>query len=96
MSNRTFACLRCRKLQRKPVSLATFNCPQCHAECICVHWKLHVPAPRKRRKWDRFWAQYLLELRMIEQFRDGQLGDEMYLPLLNQRWQRRANDYRVR
>jgi len=86
VSNRTFACLRCRKLQRKPASLATFACPQCRSDCIRVHWKLHVPAPRKRRKWDRFWAKYLLELRMIEQFRDGQHGNEMHLPLLNQRW----------
>lgn len=55
-----------------------------------MHWKLHVPAPRKRRKWDRFRAQYLLELRMIEQFRDGGLGDEVYLPLLDQRLRRSA------
>lgn len=88
MSNRTFACLRCRKLQRKPMGLKTFACPHCHAECVCVHWKLHVPAPRKVRKWERFWAQYLLELRMIQQFRDGQHGDEMYLPPLNQRFKR--------
>jgi DNA-directed RNA polymerase subunit RPC12/RpoP len=90
VSNRTFACLRCRKLQRKPMSLRAFACPHCHSECVCVHWKLHVPAPRKRRKWDRFWAQYLLELRTIEQFRQGLLGNEVYLPLLNQRLQVRA------
>lgn len=84
MSNRTFACLACRKLQRKPATLASFACPICHADCVRVHWKLHVPSPRKARKWDKFWAQYLLELRQIEQFNAGQLGKELYVPLLNQ------------
>ncbi|MDI9237881.1 hypothetical protein QLQ15_03010 [Lysobacter sp. LF1] len=89
MSNRTFACLACRKLQRKPQSIAAFAFPVCHADCIRVDWKLHVPAPRKRRKWDRFWAQYLLERRMTEQFNDGLLGEELVLPLLNRRLVRR-------
>ncbi|MBU8977387.1 hypothetical protein JI752_014655 [Lysobacter sp. MMG2] len=85
MSNRTFACLNCRKLQRKPQAIAAFACPSCRSDCIRVHWKLRVPAPRKRRKWDRFWAQYLLERRTIALFHDGQLNDEVYLPLLNRR-----------
>ncbi len=88
MSNRTFACLNCRKLQRRPQKIASVLCPLCRNECICVHWKLHVPAPRKRRKWNKFWTQYLLELRQIEGFRAGDGPDEMYLPLLNQRWKR--------
>lgn len=88
MSNRTFACLSCRKLQRKPQSVMSFACPHCGADCIRVHWKLHVPAPRKARKWDKFWNQYLLELRLIEQHRAGVGPDELYLPLLNQRWVR--------
>lgn len=89
MSNRTFACLSCRKLQRKPQSIGTFRCPHCNAECICVHWKLHVPAPRKPKKWNAFWRQYLLELRQIESFRAGDGPDVLELPLLNQRWIRR-------
>ena len=88
MSNRTFACLSCRKLQRKPQSIASFSCPHCGNECIRVHWKLHVPAPKKLRKWDKFWQQYLFELRQIDQFRGGDGPDEIYLPLLNQRYTR--------
>lgn len=86
MSNRTFACLHCRKLQRKPSVAPSVCCPHCGRECVCVHWKLHVPAPRKKRKWEKFWQQYLLELRLIEQFRAGLIRQSMYLPLLNQFW----------
>lgn len=86
MSNRTFACLHCRTLQRKPAVTHGIPCPHCGRECLCVHWKLHVPAPRKKRKWDKFWQQYLLELRLIEQFRAGLIRHSMYLPLLNQFW----------
>jgi hypothetical protein len=89
MSNRTFACLSCRKLQRKHQSTVEFRCPHCGAPCICVHWKLHVPAPKKRKKWNAFWAQYLLELRQLESFRSGDGPDVLTLPLLNQRWIRR-------
>ena len=88
MSNRTFACLSCRRLQRKPATLAAFACPVCKADCVRVHWKLHVPAPRKRRKWDRFWAEYLLELRELERFRAGLGPAVLELPLLSQRWVR--------
>ena len=89
MSNRTFACLSCRKLQRKSQNVASFNCPHCGSECVRVHWKLHVPAPRKLRKWDKFWQQYLLELRQIDLFRAGDGPEEIYLPLLNQRYTRK-------
>jgi hypothetical protein len=85
MSNRTFVCLACRKLQRKPQGIDSFSCPHCKAECIRVHWKLHVPAPRKKRKWDKFWQQYLLELRQIEEFNSRTTPEVLYLPLLNQR-----------
>jgi hypothetical protein len=91
MSNRTFACLTCRRMQRKPASLAAFRCPACGRDCVRVHWKLHVPAPKKRRKWDRFWAQYLLELRLLEVFRAGGGPPVLELPLLSQRWVRAKN-----
>ena len=86
MSNRTWACLACRKLQRKPATLAAFACPICRRDCIRVHWKLHVPAPRKKRKWDKFWQQYQLELRQLEAFRADPAMAELVLPLLNQKW----------
>ena len=85
MSNRTFACLTCRRTQRKPATLSMFRCPACGRECVRVHWKLHVPAPGRRKKWDAFWKQYLLELRLLEQFGAGLGPDVLELPLLNQR-----------
>lgn len=91
MSNRTFACLHCRKLQRKPQGMLEFSCPHCGKACIRVHWKLHVPAPRKIRKWNRFWNAYLQEHRLIEQHRAGKGPDVIELPLLNQRWVRRKS-----
>jgi DNA-directed RNA polymerase subunit RPC12/RpoP len=84
MSNRTFACLQCRKLQRRDQNTKEFFCPQCGQESIRVHWKLHVPAPRKLRKWNSFWERYLLELRQIEEFRSNTSITELHLPLLNQ------------
>ena len=84
MSNRTFACLQCRKLQRKDQNTPAFFCPVCGQESIRVHWKLHVPAPRKVRKWNSFWDRYLLELRQIEEFRSNPNITELRLPLLNQ------------
>lgn len=90
MSNRTFACLACRKLQRKPQSLESFACPVCGSDCIRVHWKLHVPAPRKIKKWNAFWSQYLLELRQLGEFRSGSGPAVLELPLLNQRWVRKV------
>ena len=86
MSNRTFACLHCRKLQRKLQTLAAFCCPHCGRECLRVPWKLHVPAPCRRRKWDAFWAQYFRELRLVEQFRARLITQTLELPLLNQVW----------
>ena len=88
MSNRTFACLHCRKLQRKPTSLANFACPVCQSDCVRVHGKLQVPAPRKRKKWDAFWQQYLIELHQLEVFRAGHGPGIIELTLLNQRWVR--------
>ncbi|KFN41772.1 hypothetical protein N789_14775 [Arenimonas oryziterrae DSM 21050 = YC6267] len=85
MSNRTFACLTCRKLQRKTQTLDSFACPICKSDCVRVHWKLHVPSPRKHKKWDKFWTEYLAELRQIAEFRSGSGPAEIYLPLLNQR-----------
>jgi hypothetical protein len=60
-------------------------------ESICVPWKLHVPAPRKKRKWDAFWAQYLLESRQLEEFKANKNIAALYLPLLNVRWSRKVS-----
>ncbi|OYT88653.1 MAG: hypothetical protein CFE43_21400 [Burkholderiales bacterium PBB3] len=91
MSNRTFACLQCRKLQRRSQSIAAFFCPICGVESVRVNWKLHVPAPKKRKKWDSFWSRYLLELRQIEEFMRDPSITEVRLPLLNQTLYRRPS-----
>ena len=90
MSNRTFVCLSCKKLQRKAQSLESFACPHCERDCIRVHWKLHVPSPRRVRKWDKFWAQYLLELRQLEEYKRNPSIPELTLPLLSQRFIRQV------
>ncbi|WP_157212782.1 hypothetical protein [Herbaspirillum sp. CF444] len=83
MSNRTFACLYCKKLQRKDQNINAFHCPLCGRESIRVHWKLHVPSPKKKKKWNSFWDRYLLELRQIEEFKSNKNIRELRLPLLN-------------
>tara|TARA_Y100001972_G_scaffold117133_1_gene155804 strand:- start:2528 stop:2860 length:333 start_codon:yes stop_codon:yes gene_type:complete len=88
MSNRTFACLDCRKLQRRSQHTEAFHCPHCGKECIRVHWKLHVPAPSRPKKWDAFWTQYLYELRLLEEFRADKNQLALHLPLLNQTFRR--------
>jgi DNA-directed RNA polymerase subunit RPC12/RpoP len=88
MSNQTFACLSCRKLWRKDQNIEVFFCPVCGHECVRVHWKLHVPSPKKTKKWNSFWERYLHELRQIEEFRHNPNISEIHLPLLNQVFRR--------
>ena len=88
MSNRIFACLGCRKLQRRDQQTEQFFYPICGVESVRVPWKLHVPPPRKLRKWDAFWKQYLLEMRQLAEFKANKNIAELYLPLHNQRWHR--------
>ncbi|WP_162059493.1 hypothetical protein [Undibacterium sp. KW1] len=90
MSNRTFACLDCKKLQRKDQNIPAFFCPHCGKESIRVHWKLRVPSPRKIKKWNSFWSRYLSELRQLKEFYTGRGAARLYLPLLNQ--EHRRND----
>lgn len=91
MSNRTFACLGCRKLQRRDQHTEHFFCPICADESVRVPWKLHVPSSRKVRKWNNFWARYFLEMRSLEEFKANKNIPEVYLPLQNQRWSREVH-----
>jgi hypothetical protein len=93
MSNRTFACLECRKLQRRSQHAEAFFCPICAKESIRVPWKLHVPSPRKVKKWNAFWTQYLLEMRQREEFMANKNVSELYLPLQNKLLRRKVGPH---
>lgn len=88
MSNRTFACLYRRKLQRNDQNIKAFFFPLCGHESVCVHWKLHVSPPKKVKKWNLFWDRYLHELRQIEEFMHNPHIVEIRLSLLNQVFRR--------
>jgi hypothetical protein len=90
MSNRTFACLSCRKLQRKDQNIEAFFWPLCGRESVRVHWKLHMPSPKKLKKWNSFWDRYWSELRQIEEFKHNPNISEIRLPLLNQVFRRKT------
>jgi hypothetical protein len=88
MSNRTWVCVDCGKSYRRIQSILTVNCSICGQPCEYVHWKIHIPSPRKSKEWTRFWATYRKEQRLIEQFvRDPRIK-EIRLELLNQKWSR--------
>ena len=89
MSNRTWVCLDCRKSYRRDQLVTAVACARCGRSCEYVHWKLHIPSPRKRKEWDEFWTQYLFEKREIRRFEEDETVEEITLPLLNQHWARR-------
>lgn len=89
MSNRTWVCLDCRKSYRRDQVVQSVSCALCGQVCEYVHWKLHIPSPKKEREWAAFWAQYLHEKQMIERFNSDPNLKLIELPLLNQRLSRR-------
>lgn len=57
MSQRTWVCLSCRKSYRRLQDVQSFRCPTCKAESEYVHWKMHIPSPKRRKAWETFWKQ---------------------------------------
>ena len=88
MSNRTWACVDCGKSYRRSQSVDAVTCSICRSPCEYVHWKLHIPSPRKKKEWSEFWAVYRREKRLIEQFQKDSRIKEITLELLNQHFKR--------
>ena len=86
MSNRTWACVDCGKSYRRSQSVTAVRCAECGEACESVHWKIHIPSPRKKKEWLSFWAVYRRETALIERFKRDPRIREITLELLNQRW----------
>lgn len=89
MSKRTWVCVDCGKSYRREQGVgAAVKCPICGQSCEYVEWKIHIPSPRNRKEWARFWDAYRREKRLSDQFhRDPSIKD-LYLPLLNRHMRR--------
>ena len=89
MSNRTWVCLACEKSYRRVQTVAAVSCAICRQPCEYVHWKLHIPSPKKKREWTDFWTRYRHEKLLIEEFRTNPNLKQVDLELLNQRLTKR-------
>ena len=84
MSNRTWACIECGKTYRRDQnSDSPVKCTICGNECEYVHWKIHVPSPKRKKEWRKFWEIYKKEKRLIELWENDQTVGEINLELLN-------------
>lgn len=83
MSNRTWACVSCRKSFRRDQSVPAVACPHCHQVCEAVHTKMRVPSPRRVKAWDAFWDAYRAEKALLAAHSRGELREKVNLPLLN-------------
>jgi len=84
MSNRTWACISCRKKYRRIQSSdRPVICAICRNECEYVHWKVRVPSPKNEKEWRRFWSIYLSEKQALVKFYNDELIEEITLDILN-------------
>ncbi|MCC6553927.1 MAG: hypothetical protein IT372_13030 [Polyangiaceae bacterium] len=63
-------------------------CSICGDPCEYVHWKIHIPSPKRAKEWMDFWAAYRREKQLIKRFVDDPSIKEITLELLNQKWVR--------
>jgi len=84
MSNRTWACIDCGKTYRRDQNYTgNVLCAICRKECEYVHWKIHLPSPKKKKEWSAFWEIYLLEKNKLDKWNiDGSI-EVIKLDLLN-------------
>lgn len=85
MSNRTWACVDCGKTFRRDSSVEEFKCPECGDPCEYIHWKIHVPSPKRQAKWRKFWNKYREEKAILDRWHAGELHDTdvVHLEILN-------------
>ena len=85
MSQRTWVCVNCGKSYRRDQSIEAVVCALCHDPCEYVHWKIHIPSPRKPKAWQEFWEKYRAEKEILERHHAGTLNEEIHLDILNMR-----------
>ena len=83
MSNRTWACVQCRKSYRRVQTISSVACPECHQSCEQVEWKMRIPSPDNHKEWGEFWSAYRAEKALEAAYLQGELHESVYLPLLN-------------
>ncbi len=88
MSNRTWVCVDCGKSYRRNQLVDSVVCSICGDPCEYVHWKIHIPSPKRAKEWMDFWAAYRREKQLIKRFVDDPSIKEITLELLNQKWVR--------
>jgi hypothetical protein len=91
---RTWACVPCRKLQRR--LYCDSACPICQSECERVPLGLKVPSPRSTNAWDRFWAQYKTEITLIDAHTRGELREDVKLEIIGLRFRAKRPKQRSR
>ncbi|MBI4833966.1 MAG: hypothetical protein HY811_03995 [Planctomycetes bacterium] len=85
MSNRTWVCIECGKSYRRNQAVESVQCAICRKKCEYVHWKIHIPSPKKTKEWQRFWALYKKEKKLIAIWIDDKSIKEINLNLLNKK-----------
>ncbi len=83
MSNRTWACVPCGKTFRRTQSVEELTCPECGEACEFVHWKMHVPPAKHKKRWHDFWQRYRKEKQILAAYFGGELTVDTQLELLN-------------
>jgi len=83
MSQRTWVCIPCGKSYRRSQDVEALRCPSCRQFCEYVHWKIRIPSPSQRVKWDQFWEKYREEKKLLLAFHRGELQVSVNLELLN-------------
>lgn len=83
MSNRTWACVDCRKSYRRSQDAEAPVCAVCRRPCEHVEWKVRIPSPRRTREWDEFWTEYRAEQKLMELHSRGELQHDVKLRILN-------------
>lgn len=84
MSNRTWACVDCGKTYRRDQYIEDpVVCGLCNQQCEFVHWKIHVPSPKKSKEWSKFWELYRREKSQLTAWCNDSSVESVHLDILN-------------
>jgi hypothetical protein len=77
----TWCCVPCRQRYRQPQSGRAVVCAACGGPCERPVSGIRVPAPRYAKAWDRFWAQYRVEVALLDAYGRGEAQGPVRLEL---------------